>query len=96
MDRLIIQFGRSKIIISLIIGVGLVFGYLGYSQADDPIAGLLIDQPTVKTEGSESFRNFKIDFSIFDDERYKELEIYGENPVDPGIVGERKNPFAPL
>ena len=96
MDRLIIQFGRSKLIISLVIGVGLVFGYLGYSQADDPIAGLLIDQPSIKTEDLDSFKNLKIDFSVLDDERYRELEIYGENPVDPGIVGERKNPFAPL
>ena len=96
MDRLIIQFGRSKLIIYLVIGVGLVFGYLGYSQADDPIAGLLIDQPSIKTEDLDSFKNLKIDFSVLDDERYRELEIYGENPVDPGIVGERKNPFAPL
>ena len=76
--------------------MGLVFGYLGYSQADDPIAGLLIDQPSIKTEDLDSFKNLKIDFSVLDDERYRELEIYGENPVDPGIVGERKNPFAPL
>lgn len=96
MDRLIIQFGRSKIILSLIIGAGLVFGYMSFSTADDPTVGLLLEEPPIKKEDLESFKSFKVDFSIFEDERYKSLEIYGENPVDPGIVGERKNPFAPL
>ena len=31
-----------------------------------------------------------------DDKRYKGLELCGENPVDPGITGEIKNPFAPF
>lgn len=96
MDRIIIQFGRSKIILSLIIGAGLVAGYMSYSTADDPTSGLLLEEPVIRKGDLESFQNFKIDFSILDDERYKSLEIYGENPVDPGIVGERKNPFAPL
>ena len=73
----------------------MVFGYMSYSTADDPTVGLLLDEP-IKKDDLESFKTFKIDFSILEDERYKSLEIYGENPVDPGIVGERKNPFVPL
>lgn len=90
------QFGRSWIILSLIIGTGLVFGYLSYSRADDPTTGLLLDDPVIKKDDLKSFGNFKLDFSILEDEGYKSLEIYGENPVDPGITGERVNPFAPL
>jgi hypothetical protein len=95
MDRMIIQFGRSKLMLGLIVAVGLVFGYLSYSQADDPTLSLLIEEPVIR-EDLESFRNFKIDFSILDDKRYKNLEVFGENPVDLGIVGERENPFAPF
>lgn len=93
---MIIQFGRSKIILGLIVAAGLVFGYMSFSTADDPTIGLLLEEPPIKKEDLEFFKNFKIDFSILEDERYKSLEIYGENPVDLGIVGERKNPFVPL
>ncbi len=96
MDRIIIQFGRSKIILSLIIMIGLVAGYMSYSQADDPTVGVISNQPAIKAGDLEYFNNFNVDFSILDDPRYKDLEIFGENPVDAGIIGERKNPFAPL
>lgn len=96
MGRIIIQFGRSKLILSLIAGIGIIAGYISYSGADDPTAALLFDEPVVKKDDLETFNNFKIDFSILEDERYRSLEIYGENPVDPGITGERTNPFAPI
>jgi hypothetical protein len=96
MNRLIIQFGRSNIILGLIVAVGLVFGYMSYSQLDDPVAILLAGKPVVDKDDIDAFQDFKIDFTILDDEAYKSLEIFGENPVDPGITGERKNPFAGL
>lgn len=82
--------------LSLIIIMGLVFGYLSYSGADDPTVGVLFNEPTINKEDLESFKSFKLDFSILDDGKYRALEIYGENPVDPGIAGERNNPFSPL
>lgn len=51
---------------------------------------------TANKEELESLKNFSIDFSILDNKTYKTLEIFGENPVDPGVTGERINPFAPL
>ncbi len=93
MDRLITQLGRSKVILAFIIGIGLIAGYLGYTSQDVPI---VIDVPVERDTDIESFRNFTLDFKILNDERYKSLEIFGENPVDPGITGERKNPFAPF
>lgn len=95
MNRLIIQFGRSNIILGLIVAMGLVFGYMTYSSADDPTAALSLNEVAVKDD-FQSFKNLKIDFSILDDERYRSLEVYGENPVDPKITGEKDNPFAPL
>lgn len=95
MARLVIQLGRSKVILSFIIGMGLILGYLNYSQVD----GSLIEAETesiVSKEESELLKNLNIDFSILNNEEYKTLEIFGENPVDPGITGERINPFAPI
>lgn len=94
MARIILQLGRSKVILSFIVGIGLIVGYLSYSNLDEPV---IPDQEFAGRGASlESFRGFTLDFSILDDERYKALEIFGENPVDIGITGERKNPFAPL
>lgn len=96
MERMIIQLGRSRVILAFIVAIGLVAGYLNYSQADDPTIGLLIDEPVVSRDNLESFKGFTVDFSILEDERYKSLEIFGENPVIPGIIGEKKNPFVPF
>lgn len=94
MDRLIIQLGRSRLIISLIVIVGFTMGYLNYESPDDLVA--IINDPVSTEDTLKKFENFNLNFSILEDERYKSLEIFGENPVDPGVTGERKNPFAPI
>ena len=80
-------------ILSFIVGIGLVVGYLSYSNLDVPIES---DQGSSQGDDLASFRSFSLDYSILDDQRYKSLEVFGENPVEIGITGERKNPFAPL
>jgi len=95
MARLIIQLGRSRIILSFIIIMGVVFGYLSYSGMDEPMIETGAEV-IVSKEELESLKNLSIDFSILSHKTYKALEIFGENPVDPGITGERINPFAPL
>lgn len=95
MTRLIIQLGRSRVILSFIITIGLILGYLSYSGADQSMVETGTGAISNKEE-LESLRNFSIDFSILENEIYKNLEIFGENPVDPGITGERIDPFAPL
>lgn len=95
MTRLIIQLGRSRVILSFIIAMGLILGYLSYSASDQPVVETGTGAISNKEE-LESLKNFSIDFSILSDEGYKSLEIFGENPVDPGITGERIDPFAPL
>jgi len=95
MERFITQIGQSRAILILIMVIGAVLGYFSYSD---------IESETVPTDAGakprrdsiESFANFKIDLSILEDEAYKSLEIFGENPVDPGVTGERKNPFIPI
>lgn len=93
MVRLIIQLGRSRVILSFIITMGLILGYLSYSAADEPV----VETGAISSkEELEALKNFSIDFSILSDEEYKSLETFGENPVDPGTTGERIDPFAPL
>ncbi len=95
MARLIIQLGRSRIILSFIVVMGLVFGYLSHSSIDEPTIDTGAEAVASKEE-LESLKNFSIDFSILSNPTYKALEIFGENPVDPDFTGERVNPFAPL
>lgn len=95
MVRLIIQLGRSRVILSFIIVMGIILGYLSYSGMEELVVGSGAEIVSSKEE-LESLKNFSIDFSILSDKVYKTLEIFGENPVDPDITGERINPFAPL
>ncbi len=41
------------------------------------------------------FKDLSLDFSIFDDVRFKSLRIFGESPVQPGQTG-RADIFAPF
>ena len=92
MNRIIIQLGRSRAIIFFIVIMGFVLGYFSYSAVDPLVApndaDLLQNRDSI-----DSMADFDIDFSILDDETYKSLEIFGENPVDPGITGEKRDPF---
>ena len=85
----------SKLYIALIILIGLVSGYIVYSQwvkpAEDSIPPLVIKSP----DGLAAFKTIKIDFKILDDSAYKGLITSGESPVSPGITG-KKDLFAPV
>ncbi|OGN01403.1 MAG: hypothetical protein A3B91_03565 [Candidatus Yanofskybacteria bacterium RIFCSPHIGHO2_02_FULL_41_29] len=94
MDRLVAQLGRSKIILVFIVGIGFILGYLNYSGQEKPV--ILSQEEPTKKDGLDFFKDFSLDLSIFNNETYKKLEIFGENPVYPDFTGERKNPFAPF
>lgn len=72
--------------------MGLIAGYLYYSQTSETLTTSL--EPAIDQE-LEALSKMKLDFSILEDKRYKSLEIFGENPVDPGVTGKR-NIFAPI
>ncbi len=95
MDKFIIQLGESKMMLSFIIIIGAIVGYLSYSVLDKP---LIPESPDLLQRGNslESFDSLNIDFSLLENETFRSLDIFGENPVNPGITGERKNPFAPI
>ena len=84
----------SKLYVILIIAVGLVGGYIGYSQwlkSDEAV----IPTPAISSQDSlNTFKSLKIDFTVLDDSAYKSLITSGESPVLYDKTG-KKDIFAP-
>jgi hypothetical protein len=85
---------QSMLITIIIVAIGMVMGYIFYLQTDTETE-ILINTQGQGTDGIDRLSNLSVDFSIFDDERLKALQIFGELPVSPGITG-RKDIFAPI
>jgi hypothetical protein len=83
----------SKVIPIAIIALGIVAGYLFFSLT---IQGSEtgIPPPALTDDTLSKFKDLGLDFSIFDDARFKSLKIFGESPVQPGPTG-RTDIFAP-
>jgi hypothetical protein len=85
----------SKVIPIAIIILGILAGYLFYSLT---IKGteVGIPPPAVSQDDTLSkFKDINLNFSVFDDFRFKSLKIFGESPVQPGPTG-RVDIFAPF
>lgn len=88
------QPSSSKFYILLIVAVGLVGGYVAYSQWLKP-AETVIPPPVISNQDSLStFKNLKIDFKELDSSAYKSLITSGESPVKAG-VSVKRDLFAP-
>ena len=81
----------------LIIIFGVVLGYIFYSNqlffpeiATPALEGTRPDE----AENVTKLENVSLDFSIFDNIIFKELKIFGEIPVVPGVTG-KNDPFSP-
>lgn len=89
--------GQNKIILYLIIILGFIAGYYYNSTFNNPEAIPLPASILQKKKGADElapFRNLKIDFGILDNSRYKKLQVFGQQPVEPGQAGKR-DIFAP-
>lgn len=84
-----------KLYITLIVLIGLVGGYIVYSQWIAPTEALIPPTPISSQDTLTTFKNLKIDFSVLDNPGYKSLITSGESPVNPGITG-KKDLFAPV
>jgi len=84
----------SKLYATLIVIIGLIVGYVGYSQwivqNESTVPAPAIDPKDNLTV----IKNLKIDYKILDDSIYKGLITSGESPVGPGTTG-KKDIFAP-
>ena len=84
----------SKLYLALIILVGLIGGYIAYSQWLQPLEEAIPPAPVSQQDTLKSFQSLKIDFSVLNDAAYKDLVTSGESPVSPGVAG-KKDLFAP-
>jgi len=85
----------SKVMPIAIATLGIIAGYLFYSLT---IRGSEtgIPPPVIAQDDTLSkFNNVDLNFSVFDDFRFKALKIFGESPVQPGPTG-RVDIFAPF
>ena len=85
---------QSPIILWAIVIFGIVAGYLYYSQVLKQVVPL--QPPTIPAGDTlAKFKDVKFDFSIFNDARFKALQVIGEYPVQPGATG-KADLFAPF
>ncbi len=88
------QSSPSKLYILLIVLVGLVGGYVVYSQWFKSTTAVIPPPMLSNQDNLTAFQNLKIDFSVLDNALSKGLIISGESPVNPGVTG-KKDIFAP-
>jgi hypothetical protein len=90
-----IRENPSRIIPIAIIVLGVVAGYLFYSMSIKGSAAEIPPPVVAPNDVLSKFKELDLDFSIFDDLRFKSLKIFGESPVQPGQTG-RADIFAPF
>lgn len=87
----------ETVYVALIVIAGLVLGYILYSNGLVP-AGVDTTTTTAlvpaEAENIAKLEAIKFDFSIFDNIIFRELKVFGEVPVVPGITG-KADPFVP-
>ncbi|OGN14059.1 MAG: hypothetical protein A3J47_02075 [Candidatus Yanofskybacteria bacterium RIFCSPHIGHO2_02_FULL_43_22] len=85
----------NRSVMILMVVVAFAIGYLFYSQSIQPTQ-LPIDPPPLSAKDDlAKFKDLTINFLILDDSRFKELRVFGESPVKPGVTGKR-DIFAPF
>lgn len=90
-----IKTNPSKVIPAAIVVIGIIAGYFFYTSFIKE-EFVEIPLPAAIQDGTLSkFKDLSLDFSAFDDSRFKSLRIFGESPVQPGQTG-RTDIFAPF
>jgi hypothetical protein len=88
--------GTSVFVQFAIVLLGLVGGYIYYSQVIKPAKVPIVLRDIPKGDSLEKFKTFdSFDFSVLDNSSFKGLKILGDIPVDPGVTG-RTDLFAPF
>ncbi|MEX1064190.1 MAG: hypothetical protein WED06_02600 [Candidatus Paceibacterota bacterium] len=78
----------SPIIMIAIVVLGLIVGVFYYIQVlRDSVVDVL--PPNIPPNDKlVQFNTLQLDFSIFDNERFQSLKIFGESPVRPDTTGK--------
>ncbi|MGD0977039.1 MAG: hypothetical protein ABR875_01985 [Minisyncoccia bacterium] len=89
--------GNSSLFIQIaIIFLGLVGGYIYYSQIIKPAKTAVTLPDIPRSDTLNKFQDFSsYNFGILNDPTFKSLKILGNIPIQPGVTG-RTDLFAPL
>ncbi len=85
----------SPVTMMAIVVLGLIFGASYYFQV---LRDNALDIPPANIPPNDKltqFNSLQLDFSIFDNTRFRSLKIFGESPVRPNTAG-KGNPFSPF
>ena len=85
------SFKQSSTLLYLIILLGLVLGYL-YNSQSDPTASVPVVSAKNQLSSLQQFTNLKIDYSLLTSTQFKQLQIFGELPVQTQ-AGGKSDPF---
>jgi len=86
---------NNKLIPIVIIFLGILGGYLYFIQLEDTTITTVVGGSLSAESGLDKLDNLTIDFSPLDDQKFIELQVFGESPVAPGATG-KKNIFNPI
>ncbi|MDP3954083.1 MAG: hypothetical protein Q8Q06_01535 [bacterium] len=87
--------GQSNVTAYLFIFIGIVAGYLFYSQTLQDRVLEVAPLPIREGDSLDQLKDKSFDFSVFDNVEYRNLRLFGEVPVNPGVTG-RIDIFAPF
>ncbi len=85
------QQSQNKLALYLLMILGFAAGYYYYSQLGSDFA-----VPPLTSGGRDdltALQDLKIDFALLQKPEYKNLRLYGEFPINPGVRG-KTDPFS--
>ena len=83
------QQTQNTLILVMIMLLGVVLGYFYYSSYVLPALTPVGPPPISETDDLQKFKDLQIDFAILANTKFKNLQIFGESPVNPGVTGKR-------
>lgn len=85
----------SPVILLAIVILGAILGYFYYNSALKDQAFVIPTFEIPPNDTLSGFKDFKLDFSPFDNLKFRALRVFGESPVQPGSTG-KSDLFAPF
>jgi hypothetical protein len=82
---------QSPLLFYLIMLLGLVAGFL-YNMQSDPAASVPPVPAALQLTSLRGLENLRIDYALLESEQFRQLQVYGELPVQTG-TGGKDDPF---
>ena len=82
------QKSSTKTMLIMMVFLGIAAGYIFYFQTLKDQALSIAPMPIRTGDDLTKLKDKKLNLTVFNNNIYKTLRIFGEVPVDPGIVGK--------